>query len=148
MVPFGFAGGIWDPETGLVRFGSRDYDAVSGRWTAKDPIGFRGGDENLFAYADNDPINGVDLTGLSKYDKLYGLPKKFWRWYHRVVKASCGGPDLTKQEAEELYEEWKGLEKPGPDSKFSWEDIVEFFLPPIPPVPTCILQPGGCPSDS
>ncbi|MCB9610787.1 MAG: hypothetical protein H6716_29655, partial [Polyangiaceae bacterium] len=37
FVPFGFAGGIHDADTGLVRFGARDYDAVTGRWTSKDP---------------------------------------------------------------------------------------------------------------
>lgn len=29
--PFGFAGGIYDRDTGLVRFGARDYDAQTGR---------------------------------------------------------------------------------------------------------------------
>jgi RHS repeat-associated protein len=60
--PFGFAGGLYDPETRLVRFGARDYDPAIGRWTAKDPSGFAGG-TNLYAYADNDPVNLVDLTG-------------------------------------------------------------------------------------
>ncbi|MBK6514678.1 MAG: hypothetical protein IPG04_11280 [Polyangiaceae bacterium] len=40
LQPFGFAGGLYDPDTGLVRFGARDYDAETGRWTAKDPIRF------------------------------------------------------------------------------------------------------------
>jgi RHS repeat-associated protein len=61
--PFGFAGGLYDQQTGLVRFGARDYDAETGRWTAKDPIGFSGGDGNLFAYAGNDPISYVDPDG-------------------------------------------------------------------------------------
>ncbi len=37
-VPFGFAGGLHDSDTGLVRFGYRDYDPETGRWTAKDRI--------------------------------------------------------------------------------------------------------------
>lgn len=41
--PFGFAGGLYDRDTGLVRFGARDYDPVVGRWTNKDKSGFRGG---------------------------------------------------------------------------------------------------------
>ena len=45
--PFGFAGGLYDTDTGLTRFGARDYDAETGRWTAKDPILFNGGDPNL-----------------------------------------------------------------------------------------------------
>ena len=41
--PFGFAGGLYDSATGFTRFGARDYDAETGRWTAKDPILFAGG---------------------------------------------------------------------------------------------------------
>ena len=37
--PFGFAGGIYDRDTGLTRFGARDYDPETGRWTAKAPSG-------------------------------------------------------------------------------------------------------------
>ncbi|MCB9540071.1 MAG: RHS repeat-associated core domain-containing protein [Myxococcales bacterium] len=62
--PFGFAGGLHDEATGLVRFGLRDYDPRLGRWTAPDPLGFGGGDFNLYAYAGNDPVNFVDPTGL------------------------------------------------------------------------------------
>lgn len=62
-VPFGFAGGLHDRDTGLVRFGRRDYDPDTGRWTAKDPIGFAGGDTDLYGYVLNNPINFVDPTG-------------------------------------------------------------------------------------
>ncbi|MCP4721003.1 MAG: DUF4329 domain-containing protein, partial [Desulfobacteraceae bacterium] len=62
-------GGIYDLHTGLVRFGVRDYDAEIGRWTAKDPIGFGGGDANLYAYVLNDPVNLVDPLGLAPGDK-------------------------------------------------------------------------------
>ncbi len=64
-VPFGFAGGLYEADTGLVRFGYRDYQAEVGRWTAKDPIGFGGGDSDLYGYCLNDPVNWVDMLGLS-----------------------------------------------------------------------------------
>jgi uncharacterized protein RhaS with RHS repeats len=46
-----------------VRFGARDYDPEIGRWTAKDPILFDGGDTNLYGYVVNDPVNLVDPSG-------------------------------------------------------------------------------------
>ena len=63
-MPFGFAGGLHDRDAGLVRFGYRDYDPDIGRWTAKDPIGFAGGDTDLFGYCLSDPVNAVDPLGL------------------------------------------------------------------------------------
>ncbi|GBC59937.1 hypothetical protein DENIS_0879 [Desulfonema ishimotonii] len=63
-VPFGFAGGLYDADTGLIRFGYRDYDPDTGRWTAKDPIGFAGGDTDLYGYCLGDPINWIDPDGL------------------------------------------------------------------------------------
>lgn len=62
--PFGFAGGLYDKDTGLVRFGARDYDVQTGRWTAKDPILFAGGDTNLYGYVLDDPINFRDINDL------------------------------------------------------------------------------------
>lgn len=44
-----------------------------GRFTAKDPIGFAGGDTNLYAYVMNDPINLTDPLGL-KVINLGTLP--------------------------------------------------------------------------
>jgi RHS repeat-associated protein len=61
--PFGFAGGLYDHQTGLVRFGARDYDPETGRWTAKDPILFGGRSPNLFEYTFGDPVNFVDSNG-------------------------------------------------------------------------------------
>jgi len=71
-VPFGFAGGLHDRDTGLVRFGYRDYDPDIGRWTAKDPILFAGGDTDLYGYCLNDPVNWVDPDG------LFSLPIPWW----------------------------------------------------------------------
>jgi RHS repeat-associated protein len=64
FLPIGFAGGLRDVDTGLVRFGARDYDPSIGRWTAADPLLIRGGDSNLYAYVAGDPVNLVDRSGL------------------------------------------------------------------------------------
>lgn len=61
--PFGFAGGLYDADTKLVRFGARDYDAEVGRWTSKDPIRFEGSDTNLYGYVLVDPVNVADPDG-------------------------------------------------------------------------------------
>jgi len=66
-VPLGFAGGLHDRDTGLVRFGFRDYDPDPGTWTAKDPILFGSGDTYLYEYCSNDPINHIDPTGLETF---------------------------------------------------------------------------------
>jgi len=69
--PFGFAGGLYDTDTGLVRFGARDYDESVGRWTSKDPLGFNGG-MNLYGYALNDPVSAIDPDGTDPGDVMTG----------------------------------------------------------------------------
>ncbi|MDQ3742681.1 MAG: RHS repeat-associated core domain-containing protein, partial [Actinomycetota bacterium] len=63
--PFGFAGGLREPLTGSTRFLAREYDAETGRFTAKDPLLFAGGDTNLYAYCAGDPVNSNDPYGLA-----------------------------------------------------------------------------------
>ena len=66
--PFGFAGGIWDKDTKLIRFGVRDYDPETGRWTSVEPLGFAGS-RNWYVYAGNDGVNFVDITGLNPFKR-------------------------------------------------------------------------------
>lgn len=74
LVPFGFAGGLYDADTKLVRFGARDFDPETGRWTSKDPIMFGGGDSNLYGYTLNNPISFTDPNGLKIYDPQGLIP--------------------------------------------------------------------------
>ncbi len=62
--PFGFAGGIYDRDTGLTRFGARDVAPETGRWLTKDISRFAGKSISLYAYANSNPVNLVDLSGL------------------------------------------------------------------------------------
>ncbi|MFZ1700559.1 MAG: RHS repeat-associated core domain-containing protein [Pyrinomonadaceae bacterium] len=61
--PFGFAGGLYDTQTRLIRFGARDYDPETGRWTTRETPTFFGNDTNLYSYAFADPINFFDANG-------------------------------------------------------------------------------------
>jgi RHS repeat-associated protein len=63
--PFGFAGGLAEFSSQLVRFGARDYDPVTGRLTTRDPLGLAD-DPNVYSYAGFDPINLADPSGLKK----------------------------------------------------------------------------------
>lgn len=46
----------------------RYYNSGIGRWTSKDPIGFNGGDLNLYGYTENDLVNWIDINGATKKD--------------------------------------------------------------------------------
>ncbi|MEW5249118.1 RHS repeat-associated core domain-containing protein [Microbulbifer sp. 2201CG32-9] len=54
---------FYDQDTKLTPFGARGYDTEAGRWTAKDPISFAGGDTNLYGYVLSDPVNNLDPDG-------------------------------------------------------------------------------------
>ena len=47
-----------------MRFGYQGYTPDIGRWTAKDPILFAGGDTDLYGYCLGNPVNWVDPKGL------------------------------------------------------------------------------------
>jgi len=68
-IPIGYAGGLHDRDLGFVRFGWRDYDVNTSRWTAPDPIGDKGGDTDWYGYCLDDPVNGVDPLGLFRFGK-------------------------------------------------------------------------------
>ncbi|GFM32755.1 RHS repeat domain-containing protein [Desulfovibrio subterraneus] len=63
-IPIGFGGGLLDPDTGLVHLGAREYDPSIGRFIQPDPLGYAGGDVDVYGYCLDDPINLVDPMGL------------------------------------------------------------------------------------
>ncbi len=92
--PFGFAGGLYDPDTTLTRFGARDYDAETGRWSTKDSIRFRANSANLYAYVEGDPANYVDPFGLQKsklgpFGDVFDTSGNFG-YYGAAIGGACG----------------------------------------------------------
>jgi len=68
MNTYGFTGREYDAETGLYYYRARYYDPETGRFISKDPIGFAGGDANLYNYVLGDPVNWGDPWGLKYGD--------------------------------------------------------------------------------
>jgi len=76
--PFTYAGREYDEETTLYYYRARYYDARIGRFLTKDPIGFLGGDVNLYRYVRNNPVNYRDPDGL------------FWAPWHGGITFVAG----------------------------------------------------------
>ena len=101
LLPFGFAGGLYDPDTNLIRFGARDYDPETGRWTSKDPILFNGGDTNLYGYTFNDPVNFIDPNGMDATTGFIGS--------HEVIRITDPSSRTGVTYAEFYPDDGKGL---------------------------------------
>jgi RHS repeat-associated protein len=140
--PFGYAGGLYDADTGLIRFGARDYEAVSGRWIKKDILLKSPDSLNYYEYAHSDPINLVDQTGKTtvvagaEVGFLLGGPPG------AVVGAVVGSVVLVASVVWAANHDW------GDD-----DDGEETFKPPKPrkggtPAPRSdpSAKPDGCPA--
>lgn len=60
----GRKGYIYDSDLYNFQVRARRYDPEMGRWWSRDPIGFAGGDANLYRYIRNRPVRGIDASGL------------------------------------------------------------------------------------
>ena len=102
-LPFRFAGGIWDEDTKLIRFGVRDYDPEVGRWTSVEPLGFAGA-RNWYVYAGNDGVNYLDLDGRKEapcgipYEKInYKLNSLDYKAISIIEQLFCKGFNSNKE---------------------------------------------------
>jgi RHS repeat-associated protein len=84
-----FQGGRYDTTTGLYNYRNRDQSPTLGRWLRNDPLGFGGGDTNLYRYVNNGPTHSADPSGLSRMDEqvlpdgrvaLYYIGTQFAFW--------------------------------------------------------------------
>ena len=119
LVPLGFAGGLYDEDTELIKFGYRDYDPDVGRWTAKDPIFFAGSDTDLYGYVLNDPINFFDPWGLvwvtvdHDYDGLKNWGKGALNWLSRKIGSGWdpgipgSHPSDYERTTRDVVQEWQ-----------------------------------------
>ena len=79
---------------------ARDYDPEVGRWTAKDPILFDGGQANLYVYVGNDPVNFIDPSGLAPTQPnviLNVIGKILGRAMDSFRNATAGGMNINQE---------------------------------------------------
>ena len=62
---FKFAGMQYDSTTGQYYDHARSYSPALGRFSAQDPAAFMSGDNNLYQYANDEPVGDVDPSGLT-----------------------------------------------------------------------------------
>ncbi|MEA1950665.1 MAG: RHS repeat-associated core domain-containing protein [Planctomycetota bacterium] len=96
---FAYTGRLFDEATRLQNNLNRWYDPEVGRWLSEDPIGFAGGDENLYRYVANDPGNGIDPCGLWEWpwsDNASWNPDDtltmWWRGAANMISSPSGDP--------------------------------------------------------
>ncbi len=100
-VLFGFTGRMYDQVTGLQNNLNRWYDAKVGRWISEDPIGFAGGDGNLYRYVNNQTTVLIDSIGLqgsqntARYRWKGQDDKKEYNPIEFDVEVALGGGGVT-----------------------------------------------------
>jgi RHS repeat-associated protein len=81
---FGYTGKLLDETTGLQNNLNRWLDPATGRRISQDPIGFGGGDANLYRYVGNRPTMATDPSGLKGWE-IGGLTPGQWTYATGVL---------------------------------------------------------------
>lgn len=118
-----FTGREFDNFSGLHYYRARFYDSKLGRFISEDPIGFEGGDVNLYGYVGNNPFMYTDSTGLdAEYDQ------QLWRAQQDLIEAlapaiefGAGFGDTVLFGASRYIRQWQGIDSPLLDCSTSYQ---------------------------
>lgn len=101
------------------------YDPDLGRFTAEDPIGFGGGNTNLFGYVGNNPLNFIDPFGLFPsiwpfdYHQQIGTEALTgWATPRQIQSINWANENFDLQTQDAIYAPLHAMTKPG---QRSWE---------------------------
>jgi RHS repeat-associated protein len=94
--PFKFVGklGVMAESNGFYYMRARYYDPVVGRFISEDPLGFDGGDVNLYVYAGLNPLLLVDPFGLNvDWEKFARYSNTFRKSYTSKLQKGINAAD-------------------------------------------------------
>ena len=133
LTPFlwgGMVGYYWDNALATQYIRARHYQPTIARWISLDPIGFAGGDANLFRYVGNSPTSGGEGRRVRLSATAYGRAVAFrkdvyarspqYLWQFMVGRKLEGGLSMRMNE---------GAFDPSGLS-VSAVDVLEFFTSP------------------
>ncbi len=93
----GMVGYYWDAALATQYIRARHYLPTIARWISLDPIGFAGGDANLFRYVGNSPTSGATAMRISLTATAYG------QWQVAIARSVLDSLTLAR-----MYEGRKG----------------------------------------
>ncbi|QYO65715.1 RHS repeat-associated core domain-containing protein [Leptolyngbya sp. 7M] len=124
-----FTGREFDSFTGLQFSRARWYDPNLGRFISEDPIGFAGGDINLYGYVWNNPMHFTDPMGLSPWsDWAAWANEGRWRGEQAVInffaplfEGAIGFGDNASFGASRWFRQWQGFDDSYLDCSFAFQ---------------------------
>ncbi len=140
---FMFTGREYFSELGLYDYRNRVYSSALGRFLQSDPLGFGGGDVNIYRYAANNSTNGTDPTGLV-FGILGGMSESGNKIYHDAMddpanggsgQDSCDDPDKPYHQThsrpfnhhhDTVYENGYTVSQPGYGPDISGDNLKLF----------------------
>jgi len=88
--PFGYAGQYTDSESGLIYMRARYHDPATAQFTSRDPlVNFTG---EAYVYVNDNPINGVDPTGLWTWQQTWTAIQTFGTTFGTAVTTHAAVP--------------------------------------------------------
>jgi RHS repeat-associated protein len=110
--PFTYVGayGVMDEGSNLYFMENRYYDADTGRFIQRDPIGFAGGQTNLYAYVGGNPVTKIDSKGLREDTDYEVAPEDRYKKLEFELPDETPGRKPNCRPIEKLDNKWM-LEK-------------------------------------
>ena len=104
----GYTGAVYDRALGLVYDKARYYDPTIGGWYEQDPEGFAAGDNNLYRYVGNNPVNRTDPSGNDAVDYVpFGIGRKLQAKAEQVTNYASDKLNQAGEAVSETYQQGK-----------------------------------------